>query len=568
MNNTATENSNTTRWSMPRWSMLADLRRCVGCQTCTAACKHVNATAPTVQWRKVLDFEVGEYPEVRRAFVPVGCMHCEDPPCMHVCPSTATGQRADGIVTIDYDLCIGCAYCAVACPYQARYKVDKPVPAYGRDGRLKNEVQREDPARLGVAQKCTFCSDRVDTGLDKGLVPGIDPEATPACVNSCIADALHFGDSNDPDSNISRLLAENRSFRMHEEVGTGSGFHYIYQGRQNQDDQISPDADPWPAAVALSTGNGAVGGIAPWRQRHWDWRAAGNFMFGGSGSGLILATSMMSITGGILPPPALPDLTLPGLTLPGLTLLGLALVAVGLLFVWLETGRPWRAPLNVLFHPQTSWMSREAMAALSLFPLGIFAVWQDGVAGISLAAAAAFAFLYCQAQILKAARGIPAWREPAIVPLIISTGLAEGCGLALLAVSLLDTGSVTTDRLLAQLVLLTLLVIRSWNWNAYRRVLAMDAPTGTQQELQKTNLPLLVGGHIVPLGLLVSNLIWLDTPAVAVPLAAGLAVLSGWLLKYILIVRASYNQGFAIVHTPERGTGGPGPGARPGWNGS
>ena len=81
--------------------MIADLNRCVGCQTCTSACKHTNATPPSVQWRKVLDVEAGEYPDVKRAFVPVGCMHCEDPPCMHVCPSTATRQRPDGIVTID-----------------------------------------------------------------------------------------------------------------------------------------------------------------------------------------------------------------------------------------------------------------------------------------------------------------------------------------------------------------------------------------------------------------------------------------------------------------------------------
>ena len=109
---------------MTRWAMVADLRRCVGCQTCTAACKHANATPPGVQWRRVLDMEFGEYPDVQRAFVPVGCMHCDEPPCMDVCPTTATNKRADGIVTIDYDLCIGCAYCAVACPYQARYKTD------------------------------------------------------------------------------------------------------------------------------------------------------------------------------------------------------------------------------------------------------------------------------------------------------------------------------------------------------------------------------------------------------------------------------------------------------------
>jgi phenylacetyl-CoA:acceptor oxidoreductase subunit 1 len=164
--------------------MVADLRRCVGCQTCTAACKHANTTAPGVMWRKVLDMETGEYPDVRRAFVPVGCMHCADPPCMHVCPSTATRQRDDGIITIDYDICIGCAYCAVACPYQARYKVQKPSYAYGPDRPMASELQREDPARFGVAQKCTFCSDRIDDGLARGLTPGILPHAPPACGNA------------------------------------------------------------------------------------------------------------------------------------------------------------------------------------------------------------------------------------------------------------------------------------------------------------------------------------------------------------------------------------------------
>ena len=175
---------------MTRWAMVADLRRCVGCQTCTAACKHANATPPGVQWRRVIDMEVGEYPDVQRAFVPVGCQHCDEPPCMEVCPSTATKKRADGIVTIDYDLCIGCAYCAVACPYQARYKTERPSFAYGRQ--TEQERKRQDDSRLGVATKCTFCVDRIDAGLEQGLKPGVDPAATPACVNACIAEALAF----------------------------------------------------------------------------------------------------------------------------------------------------------------------------------------------------------------------------------------------------------------------------------------------------------------------------------------------------------------------------------------
>ncbi len=212
---------------MTRYVMVADLRRCVGCQTCTAACRHANATPTGVQWRRVLDMETGEYPDVRRTFVPVGCMHCEDPPCMTVCPTTATRKRDDGIVTIDYDLCIGCTYCDVACPYQARYKVDKADFAYS-DKPTDAEEARYDPKRLGVSTKCDFCAAKIDAGLEKGLTPGVDPEATPACANSCIAGALHFGDIEDPNSNVSKLVAENESFRMHEELGTKPGFYYLW----------------------------------------------------------------------------------------------------------------------------------------------------------------------------------------------------------------------------------------------------------------------------------------------------------------------------------------------------
>ncbi len=211
---------------MTRWAMVADLRRCVGCQTCTAACRHANATPPGVQWRRVLDIEQGEYPDVKRAFVPVGCQHCDQPPCLDVCPTKATKKRADGIVTIDYDACIGCAYCAVACPYQARHRTLRAEFAYGSP--TAPETARLDEARLAVATKCTFCVERIDDGLAQGLRPGVDPEATPACVNSCITQALAFGDLDDPQSNVSRLIAENHHVRMHEELGTGPGFYYLW----------------------------------------------------------------------------------------------------------------------------------------------------------------------------------------------------------------------------------------------------------------------------------------------------------------------------------------------------
>jgi phenylacetyl-CoA:acceptor oxidoreductase 27-kDa subunit len=216
---------------MTRWAMIADLRRCVGCQTCTAACKHANGTPPGVQWRRVLDVEMGEFPDVQRAFIPIGCQHCDEPACLPVCPTTATRKRADGIVTIDYDLCIGCAYCTMACPYQARFKSPAGVFAYGSTP-TENEERRDDASQRSVATKCTFCVERIDQGLEKGLVPGHDPEATPACVNACIAEALAFGDLEDPASNVSQLLERNEHFRLNEELGTGPGFFYLWDRKR------------------------------------------------------------------------------------------------------------------------------------------------------------------------------------------------------------------------------------------------------------------------------------------------------------------------------------------------
>ncbi|MCL2345805.1 MAG: 4Fe-4S dicluster domain-containing protein [Desulfobulbus sp.] len=212
---------------MTRYAMTIDLRRCVGCQTCTAACKNANATPPGVQWRRVLDLESGEFPDVRRSFMPVACMHCDEPPCENVCPTTATKKRADGLVTIDYDLCIGCANCIMACPYEARSIAHEAHFAYG-DKPIASEAVRFDPGRLAVATKCSFCKERIDLAATTGQVPGRDPEVTPVCVNSCMSGAMKFGDLDDPQSVVSRFLAETRQFRIHEELGTGPGVYYIW----------------------------------------------------------------------------------------------------------------------------------------------------------------------------------------------------------------------------------------------------------------------------------------------------------------------------------------------------
>jgi len=140
--------------SSKRFGMVIDLNSCVGCQTCTIACKHANDTPPGVQWRRVIDVELGTFPNVERLFMVTGCQHCAEPSCVPVCPTGATKQRADGLVTMDYDLCIGCGYCAVACPYQARTIAHEQNWYYGQPTLQEAKVAHDD--RIGVAMKCTF----------------------------------------------------------------------------------------------------------------------------------------------------------------------------------------------------------------------------------------------------------------------------------------------------------------------------------------------------------------------------------------------------------------------------
>jgi phenylacetyl-CoA:acceptor oxidoreductase subunit 2 len=275
-------------------------------------------------------------------------------------------------------------------------------------------------------------------------------------------------------------------------------------------------------------------GPNPWQQAHWDWRAAGNFIGGGAGSGLLFLTVMSGATGGAR---------------AALLLAALALVGAGLFCVWLEIGRPMRA-LHVFFHPQRSWMSREAFVAVWLFPAGLAAA--AGIAGLDwVAAFLAAAFLYCQSRILVAARGIPAWREPALSPLVVGTGLAEGAGL-LLATS--PWTGLPIDRL--PLLVGVLVLLRLVAWTRYRKALAGRTAPGATRALEAAGRVLKLGGTLVPIVLLVPLMAGAlpEAAAAFAAFAAGtLALLAGAWTKYELITRAGHNQGFALTKLPVRG---------------
>jgi len=268
------------------------------------------------------------------------------------------------------------------------------------------------------------------------------------------------------------------------------------------------------------------------RQRQWDWRAAGNFIGGGTGSALVLVSALAALLLPGSPPPALP------------LLVGMASVAAGLSLVWLEIGKPWRA-LNVFFHPQTSWMTREGIVAGPLLACTAAAAWSGSAATLLAAALLGALYLYCQARILRASRAIPAWSHPRVVPLMLTCGLAEGCA------ALLLLGGAGSPALTA--LALAAAVARELAREAYRSgLVASAAPAPTLAWFTHPATRVLQGLRAVAALLLLAALAGWGGGAAAA-LGGALLLATGWALKLILITRAAYRRGAQMLHAPVRG---------------
>lgn len=226
---------------MARWGMVIDLDKCTGCQECTIACKEENNVphgSPDEQikrqdpyWHKVIAASEGEYPTAKIEMVPMPCMHCDNPACVMVCPCKATYRRNDGIIMQNYRRCIGCKYCMVACPYGARaynYKEQEEMEYNRIDPPLRRDLigSWPFPHRIhGMVEKCTFCFHRIEKALMEGQQIGT--EVVPACVEACPAHARAFGDLDDPNSEVAKLLSNRTSIVLREAMGTQPKVHYL-----------------------------------------------------------------------------------------------------------------------------------------------------------------------------------------------------------------------------------------------------------------------------------------------------------------------------------------------------
>lgn len=235
---------------MTRYGMAINMDQCIGCQTCVVSCQLNNALRPGSSRNSIDRVERGRWPNGDLFFFPHACIHCDEPLCVKVCPTGASSKRTDGIVAIDHELCIGCGVCITACEFGARSIGTQDEWHYGAKDPAPYEAEGMQP--VNVADKCTFCSDRIDAGLQ------------PACVSDCVAGIRVFGDLDDPDSAVNAYIREHRCVCSPDSA--------VYYGRGARDFDVrehitetyyrSAKADREGQKPQEARGNPAVVGIA------------------------------------------------------------------------------------------------------------------------------------------------------------------------------------------------------------------------------------------------------------------------------------------------------------------
>lgn len=204
--------------SKRRLGMLIDAGTCSGCFSCVYACKLQNATPVDTYWCELAKGEKGSYPDSQLIVLPHACMHCQDAPCVNNCPTGASAHNKDGLVMVDYEVCIGCETCIASCPYGARtLNGESSAPYFGDAGKTAFEVAREGEHSPQVVDKCIMCYGRTQDGGDG---------AVPACVATCVSKCRWYGDLNDPNSEISQKIEELGARPLYEDAGTQPSVYY------------------------------------------------------------------------------------------------------------------------------------------------------------------------------------------------------------------------------------------------------------------------------------------------------------------------------------------------------
>ena len=398
-----------------RYGFVIDQRKCIGCHACTVACKQENGVALGDFRTWVKYTQTGTFPTVRRNFLVERCNHCDDAPCVTICPVTALWRRDDGIVDFSGDRCIGCRACMAACPYDAIY-IDPDTHTIG---------------------KCHYCAHRVDLGLQ------------PACVNVCPVEAIITGDLDDPTSRIAQLLSVEPAVVRRPEKGTQPKLFYLGADQA----AVVPEAtserpmylwgEPDPARPirlgetrALSPVGDVEREYAVHHERPWGWHVAAYLWTKAVAGGVMMVAALLWLLGGVTDAHELLTRIAP------VTALIFLAATNGLLVMDLE--RPERFWRVMLWPHWRSWLVLGAyiLAAFGLVVAAELAVgltgattaeralfWASGLLGGM--AAAYTAFLFGQA------RGRDLWQSPLLAPLLVVQAFVAGAAvLAILAVPL------------------------------------------------------------------------------------------------------------------------------------